>query len=126
MLQLLTGVGIDKFLKTSPNLIILIITLGILLNGIISYRKRDYRTLFIYLLIACLFKYILTVISFNFNNMFTFYFGIGNDLLLKLTILVDIISLILGIFAYKNKKYNILLFFVILSILFQYLNLIIK
>ena len=126
MLQLLTGVSIDKFLKTSPNLVILIITLGILLNGIISYRKRDYRTLFIYLLIACLFKCILTVISFNFNNMFTFYFGIRNDLLLKLIVLVDIISLILGIFAYKNKKYNILLFFVILSILFQYLNLIIK
>ena len=61
LLQLLTGVSIDKFLKTSPNLVILIITLGILLNGIISYRKRDYRTLFIYLLIACLFKYILKI-----------------------------------------------------------------
>lgn len=57
--------------------------------------------------------------------MVTFFFESGIDTVFgKLILLVDLISLIGGVVSYKQKKYKLLLFFILLSVIFQYFGLV--
>lgn len=54
----------NNFLKSSPNIIILMMSITILVNSVRAYNKKENKLLLIYLIIATTYKYILSIFTF--------------------------------------------------------------
>lgn len=114
------------------NSFILAYSLIILSASIKSYKKNQNKSLFAYFIFGVAVKYIFAITSLmrfslveNFKPItFTYILG-QNTIFLKAIMIVDLVSLVCGIIAYRKQKYNIVHVLVFVTVLFQYLGLVI-
>ena len=115
----------ENYIFNKSNYGTIVFIIFFIIIAIKDYRKSQWKDLLLDLILVSLVKYFISILVLapGLMKLFLFSYGKGmSDTFIYSIVLVDIISLSIGIFAYKKEKYKILLFLIFLSLLYQYIS----